>query len=104
MMAAAPALYTRVSTNLVARKGSSKDLTYKTPKLIAMPTPIFSAERICSFHRTFQGSKARDISISADHTIGSVSLHRYLGTNQCTYQLGNVRISQMGLCLYMYQV
>jgi hypothetical protein len=104
MMAAAPALYTQVSTNLIASKGSSKDLTYKTPKLIAIPTPIFSAGRICSFQRTFQGSKARDISISADHTMGSVSPRRYLGRNQFTHQLGNVRILQMGLCLYMYQV
>jgi hypothetical protein len=55
-------------------KGSSKDWAYKTPKLMAIPTPIFSASRICSFHRTRQGSKARDISISADHTSGPSQL------------------------------
>jgi hypothetical protein len=103
-MAAAPALYTRVSTDLMASKGSSKELTYKTPKLMAMPTPIFSAGRICSFHKTFQGSKARDISINADHAAGSVSSQYSLGRRQCTHQLGNVRILQTDLCLYMYLV
>jgi hypothetical protein len=47
--------------------------TYKTPKLMAIPTPIFSAVRIWTFHRIFQGSKARDTSIIADHTKDQVS-------------------------------
>lgn len=40
---------------------------------MAMPTPIFSAGRICSPQRIFQGSSARHTSISADHTTMHIS-------------------------------
>ena len=43
------------------------DLTYKTPMLMAMHTPIFSAFFICNDHRSFQGRKARTRSIAAEY-------------------------------------
>jgi hypothetical protein len=47
--------------------------TYKRPKLMAMPTPIFSGVRIWRFHRTFQGNRAKEKSMIADHTAHEVS-------------------------------
>lgn len=55
----------------------------KIPRLMATPTPIFSAVRICRFQRTFQGNNAREMSMMAAHiawnlpyiTEGSLSIH-----------------------------
>jgi hypothetical protein len=69
MMAVAPAL-DRVSTG----PANIDRQTYKIPKLIAKPAPIFSAVRICSFHRICHGNKASDISIMADHTAHTISM------------------------------
>lgn len=44
---------------------------------MAMHTPIFSAARICSPHKIFQGSSARHMSIIADHTASHVSQKGY---------------------------
>lgn len=47
-------------------------LTHNIPKLMAIPTPIFSANRICKFHRITHGMKDRDTSINAAQTSDSV--------------------------------
>ena len=45
-------------------------LPYKTPMLMAMHTPIFSAFFICSDHSSFHGKKAKTRSIAAEYATG----------------------------------
>lgn len=43
--------------------------TYKTPKLIATATPSFSFNLICSDQTSFQGRKAKIMSIPAEYPV-----------------------------------
>jgi hypothetical protein len=59
--------------------------THRIPKLMAKQTPNFSAVRIWSFHTIFHGNKAKEKSMSADHTSSRSAQNRHLPLC-CTYQ------------------
>jgi hypothetical protein len=112
-------LFHGVSTVIIFNNRS----TYRTPKLMAIHTPSFSAKRIWSFHNIFQGKSASEMSISAAqtawkraycrdgclsmHVPGSVSIKVFvigLHSTQGRTAAGIANIAKVAIAKYTYNL